>query len=183
MLKIRSACGIRWFSGFKKVNPINFWFVLKPLFDPIELKISIEWWMIFIDHLSFIQKQRFQRHACCNLHKPAASTHAIFLDLKKAFDTVDHSILAEKLWRMGFGGPTNTLLKSYLTKREHKYVVEILNPHFYLFTFKNRCSSGLNFGTITVYLVCKRSSGGYSEPNNDPLRRWHIFDTTQTIKS
>ena len=51
-----------------------------------------------------------------NLNKPAISTHAIFLDLIKAFDAVDHSILVEKLWRMGFPGPINTLLKSYLTK-------------------------------------------------------------------
>ena len=28
-----------------------------------------------------------------NLNKPATSTHATFLDLKKAFDTVDHLIL------------------------------------------------------------------------------------------
>ena len=53
-----------------------------------------------------------------NLNKPAISTHAIFLDLKKAFDTVDHSILAEKLWRMGFRGAINALLKSYLTNRK-----------------------------------------------------------------
>ena len=55
-----------------------------------------------------------------NLNKPAISTHAIFLDLKKAFDTVDHSILLEKLWRMGFRGPINTILKSYLTNRKQK---------------------------------------------------------------
>ena len=55
-----------------------------------------------------------------NLNKPAISTPAIFLDLKKAFDTVDHSILVEKLWRMGFRGPLNTLLKSYLTNRKQK---------------------------------------------------------------
>ena len=55
-----------------------------------------------------------------NLNKPAISTHAMFLDLKKAFDTVDHSILVEKLWRMGFCGPINTLLKSYLTNRKQK---------------------------------------------------------------
>ena len=55
-----------------------------------------------------------------NLNKPAISTHAIFLDLKKAFDTVDHSILVEKLWRKGFRGPINNLLKSYLTKRKQK---------------------------------------------------------------
>ena len=34
--------------------------------------------------------------------------------------TIDHSILVEKLRRMGFPGPINTLLKSYLTKRQQK---------------------------------------------------------------
>ena len=42
------------------------------------------------------------------------------MDLKKAVDTVDHSFLVEKLWRMGFRGPIITLLKSYLTNREQK---------------------------------------------------------------
>ena len=55
-----------------------------------------------------------------NLNKPAISTPAILLDLKKALDTVDHSILVERLWRMGFRGPINTLLKSYLTNRKQK---------------------------------------------------------------
>ena len=55
-----------------------------------------------------------------NLNKPEISTHTIFLDLNKAFDTVDHSILLEKLWRIGFRGPINTLLKSYLTNRKQK---------------------------------------------------------------
>ena len=49
----------------------------------------------------------------CNLNKSAISTHTIFLDLKKAFDTVDHSILVKILWRKGFCGLINTLLKSY----------------------------------------------------------------------
>ena len=104
-----------------------------------------------------------------NLNKPARSTRANFLEFNKAFDTVDHSVLVEKSWRMGFRGHINTLLQNYLTKRK-KYFSEILNPHFILI-FKNRCTSWLNFGTITVYLVCKLSSGGYIEPNNDPLRR------------
>ena len=116
-----------------------------------------------------------------SLNKPAISTHAIFLDLKKAFDTVDHSIFVEKLWRMGLRGPINTLLKSYLTNRKQK--IRCGDSESSFFTFKNRCTSRLNFGTITVYLVCKRSSGGYSEHNNDPLRRWHSFDTTQSIRS
>ena len=107
-----------------------------------------------------------------NLNKPAASTHAIFLDMKKAFDTLDHSILVEKLWRMGFRGPINTLLKSYLTNREQKTRCGDTASSF--FPLRIGVPQGSILGPllfIFVYLVCKRSSGGYSEPNNYLLRR------------
>ena len=41
-----------------------------------------------------------------------------FVDLKKAFDTIDHSILLSKLDLYGFRGKTNTFLQSYLTNRK-----------------------------------------------------------------
>ena len=41
----------------------------------------------------------------------------IYLDLKKAFETVDNSILTEKLERYGFAGTSLYLIKSYLTNR------------------------------------------------------------------
>ena len=42
----------------------------------------------------------------------------IYLDLKKAFDTVDHTILIGKLVKYGFANAPLSLLKSYLTERQ-----------------------------------------------------------------
>ena len=41
----------------------------------------------------------------------------IFIDLKKAFDTVDHSILLHKLYHCGIRGMSNDWLSSYLSVR------------------------------------------------------------------
>ena len=41
-----------------------------------------------------------------------------FVDLKKAFDTIDHSILLTKLDLYGFRGITNTFLQPDLTNRK-----------------------------------------------------------------
>ena len=41
----------------------------------------------------------------------------VFLDLKKAFDTVDHHILIKKLFTYGIRGNTLKLFQSYLTDR------------------------------------------------------------------
>ena len=59
----------------------------------------------------------------------------IYLDLSKAFDTLDHSILIDKLEFYGVKGVALDLLKNYLTNRKH-YV-----------EFENAQSDTLNIST------------------------------------
>ena len=51
------------------------------------------------------------------------TTCGLFLDLAKAFDTVDHNILSSKLAKYGIRGLPHQLLKSYLTNRKQYSVV------------------------------------------------------------
>ena len=43
---------------------------------------------------------------------------SIFIDLTKAFDTVDHELLLDKLDRYGIRGHANSFFRSYLNKRK-----------------------------------------------------------------
>ena len=54
-------------------------------------------------------------------------TVAIFLDLCKAFDTVDHKILLQKLPYYGIRGKSHLLLKSYLANRFQFTVINGVN--------------------------------------------------------
>ena len=45
-------------------------------------------------------------------------TLSLFLDLRKAFDSVNHQLLLKKLYHDGFRGPVFTLLQSYLSGRK-----------------------------------------------------------------
>ena len=51
-------------------------------------------------------------------------TGAVLLDLAKAFDTVDHSILCAKLTYYGFRGSSYDLLCSYLAQRQQRVLFQ-----------------------------------------------------------
>lgn len=52
---------------------------------------------------------------------------AIFLDVSKAFDTVDHDVLLRKLWKFGFRGPFHSLLANLLDGRSQIVSVDNVN--------------------------------------------------------
>ena len=49
---------------------------------------------------------------------------AVFLDLAKAFDTVDHLILCTKLMYYGFRGSSHDLFHSYLAQRQQRVLFQ-----------------------------------------------------------
>ena len=52
------------------------------------------------------------------------TTHALYLDLRKAFDKVDHSILLRKLYAKGIRGKLLLLIQDYLTNRKQHVDVD-----------------------------------------------------------
>ena len=53
--------------------------------------------------------------------------YAIFCDLKKAFDTVNHSILIKKLFNMGIRGTELLWFQSYLCNRKQFVTINNIN--------------------------------------------------------
>ena len=95
---------------------------------------------VLSDVFSSINNYRVNRHFTC----------IIFLDLKKAFDTVDHQILLSKLEKLGFGENFYNLFKDYFNNR--KQYVDVNNVSSHLL----KMSTGVPQGSIlgpTLFLL------------------------------
>ena len=58
-------------------------------------------------------------------------TVGVFIDLKKAFDTIDHKLLIQKLQHFGIRGEPNMWLSSYLSDRSQFVNLDEINSDIY----------------------------------------------------
>ena len=121
---------------FKKEDPLkcsNYRPIsILPIFSKIFEKIIYTRMYAFLEENNLLQDKQFgfrskhsTTHALISLTESIKNdldnkeiVSGIFIDLEKAFDTVNHSILCNKLNYYGFRGKFNDLIKSYLTNRK-----------------------------------------------------------------
>ena len=73
---------------------------------------------------------------------------SVYIDLRKAFDTVNSEILLDKLNHYGVRGIANDWIKSYLTSRQQFVSIEGSNSP--KSDVKSRCTPGVRPGPLTV---------------------------------
>jgi retron-type reverse transcriptase len=72
----------------------------------------------------------------------------IYIDLSKAFDTLNHNILLEKLRYYGINGISNTLIRSYLSGREQLVKFNNIESN------RTQITTGVPQGSVMGPLLC-----------------------------
>ena len=122
------------FKKGERENPLNYRFIsILTCFSKILEQIIHKRLISFFDKNGIIQHTQcgFQRNVSTNHALVDVITHSfenindnmytdlIFLDLTKAFDTVNHEVLLHKLDHYGIRGQSNNLLQTFLKRKQY----------------------------------------------------------------
>ena len=137
---LKTACVVPAYkSGLKdqidNYRPISNLPVLSKVFE----KLTLNRYSSFIENNNLLSNSQYGFRKGRNITQAAIKlvgcitdafhhrkySACFFLDLRKAFDTLDHDILLMKLFHMGFRGPANQYISSFLINR--KQYVQIGN--------------------------------------------------------
>ena len=177
---------------FKKDDPldcVNYRPIsLLPIFSKIFEKIIYSRMYEFLESNKLIYNRQFgfranhsTNHALISMTESIKSfldsgdfVAGIFIDLEKAFDTVNHQILCNKLNYYGFRGKINDLIKSFLTNR--KQFVSVNGYDSSQLEIKCGVPQGSTLGPLLflVYINDLRFSLRYATPS-------HFADDTSII--
>ena len=142
---LKTTCIIPLHKGGDQRDPSNYRPIsLLPQFGKLFEKVIKKRFIKFFDKYNLITPHQFGFRKKYSTELAVTDIHdmllknvdekkvscTIFLDLAKAFDSVDHKILLNKLERHGIRGRALSLMSSYLSSRQHQVNLKTPNRHF-----------------------------------------------------
>lgn len=108
----------------------------------------------------------------------------LFLDISKAFDTVDHDILLQKMDNCGIRGVVNSLFESYLKNRKQCVSNNGINSDFGIIKYGVPQGSVLGATLFLVYIndLCNGNFNGHLTSFADDTALCYIADNRNDIR-
>ena len=151
----------------------------------------------FIEKYDILSSSQYGFRSSMSTSMALLELTGVFIDLKKAFDTIDHHLLLRKLEAYGIRGMANEWLKSYLHNRLQYVSVEdnnsdllnvicgvpqvsILGPKLFILYINDLC----NISTVLKFILLADDTNIFcpgkdqtqlSKTINTELRKLHIW--------